>query len=152
MKKLIITLIAIAGAISVANAQVDVKAIGLRLGWDAEVSYQHPFGNSNRLEIDLGFGLQSNYIHANGVYQWVWDLSALAPGFNWYAGVGAGVGFASKVFQVGVVGDIGIEYNFNIPLQLALDWRPGLDYTSVSSNGSFGFGWEGFALGIRFKF
>jgi hypothetical protein len=53
-----------------------------------------------------------------GLYQWVWNIDG---GFNWYAGVGGGIGSWSydknDVEDSGsfilAAGDIGIEYNFS---------------------------------------
>ncbi|HQA74375.1 MAG TPA: hypothetical protein PLM64_06975, partial [Flavobacterium sp.] len=80
---------------------------------------------------------------------------------NWYAGVGAGVGSwsynksgqsASGTFIL-AAGDIGIEYNFDIPLQLSLDLRPEF-YLNNNGNNQFrenNFGPD-FGLGIRYRF
>ena len=75
--------------------------------------------------------------------------------FNFYAGPGAQIGFYGSKddddnsvtkMGLGVVGQIGMEYNFSLPLSLSLDWRPGISLTGG------GFGWQGFALGIRYRF
>lgn len=153
-KKILVIAIVAMGFWGAVNAQVDTRNIGLRLTSGAEVSYQQPLGSSNRLELDLGLTLDKNYDIFNlaGVYQWVWDLSALTEGFNWYAGAGAAVGLwsasHSTELNVGVLGQIGIEYNFsNIPLQLSLDYRPQLDL--LHDAGFYGYG---VALGVRYKF
>lgn len=153
MKKLIFTLALAVSLVGAVSAQVDGKAIGLRFGglygYGAEVSYQHPLGNANRLELDLGlnhygFGL-------SGVYQWVWNLSSLSDGFNWYAGVGANVGsysyYTSNKLNVGILGQIGLEYNFNIPLQLSLDYRPGFFFLD-----GFYPSYDGICLSARYRF
>ena len=121
------------------------NALGVRLGYGGEVSYQHSLGSYNRLEVDAGWN--SKYLGLAGVYQWVWDLSALGDGFKWYAGVGAVLGIYEDDFALGAAGNIGIEYNFNIPLQISLDYRPtfylipGTDFCST-----------GVGLGIRYRF
>jgi hypothetical protein len=78
-------------------------------------------------------------------------LSALADGFNWYAGIGASAGYYSYYGYSGVpisiLGQVGIEYNFNIPIRLSLDYRPAFQI----SNGSSFIG-DGIALGIRYRF
>ena len=159
MKKIIFTLALVVSMVSVLKAQEDNKAIGLRLGsgfgGGAEISYQQPLSKDNRLEVDLG--LNSWGFGLNGVYQWVWDLSDLADGFNWYAGVGAGIGsynfnYATNThspsdFSIGVLGQIGIEYRFEIPLTLSLDYRPGI-YLVPSLNGSY----DGICIGARYRF
>ena len=159
MRKIIFILALIVSMVSVLEAQEDNKAIGLRLGsgfgGGAEISYQQPLSKDNRIELDLG--LNSWGFGLNGVYQWVWDLSDLADGFNWYAGVGAGIGsynfnyvndnHGPSDLSIGVLGQVGIEYRFEIPLTLSLDYRPGI-YLVPSFNGSY----DGICLGARYRF
>ncbi len=135
------------------------KAIGLRLGagayTGAEISYQTPF-MGERLEANLGLAAGDGYSSAavTAVYQWLFPIE---NGFNWYAGFGPGVAIGSyknangdfeSKFNLGVAGNLGIEYNFDqVPLQLSLDTRPmfNLLYDSTGSLLYFG-------LGIRYKF
>lgn len=159
MKKIFLTFALVVSTLSAINAQADNKAIGLRLGGGfgggAEISYQQPLDQTNRLEVDLG--LNSWGFGLNGIYQWVWDLSDLGDGFNWYAGVGAGVGtynfnygndiHANRDFSIGVLGQVGLEYKFEIPLTLSLDYRPGIFFVP-SFNGSY----DGICLGARYRF
>lgn len=159
MKKIILTLALVVSLVGTLLAQADNKAIGVRLGsgfgYGAEISYQQPLSKANRLEVDLG--LNSWGFGLNGVYQWVWDLSDLADGFNWYAGVGAGIGSYNFKFNsfpnnpsnlsVGVLGQVGIEYKFEIPLTISLDYRPGI-YVVPSFQGSY----DGICLGARYRF
>ncbi len=162
MKKIIITLaivISMAGASTVQAG--GGSTIGLRLGYPTEISYQMGINNANRLELGLGFrsygyAYNSNYalFSLSGIYQWVWDLSAVGNGFNWYAGFGASVGYYSysylnygySGFPVSILGQVGIEYNFNFPLRVSLDYRPGFQIT----NGA-GFIYDGVALGLRYR-
>lgn len=151
-----------------AEAQDRKNAIGLRLGdndgFGGEVSYQRYLNSGNRLEFDLGWRDSEYYdaVKLVGLYQWVWNIEG---GFNWYAGVGAGVGTwsidddrfdndfrgrdDSGAFGL-VAGDIGIEYNFDFPLQLSLDFRPEL-YFSGDDFREDNFGPD-IALGVRFRF
>lgn len=153
MKKLLLTLAVVFCTVSAANAQVSGNTIGLRLGYGAELSYQHALSDASRLELNLGLSsLNFNYLSLNvsGIYQTVYAIDGV-QGLNWYWGVGAALGVYSKSFQVGVLGDLGIEYNFpQIPLSLSLDWRPGLYFVT----GGYGlyFGWEGICLGVRYRF
>ena len=159
MRKMILTLALVVSMIGALSAQTDGKAIGLRLGggfgYGAEISYQQPLNKVNRLEVDLG--LNSWGFGLNGVYQWVWDLSDLADGFNWYAGVGAGIGSYNfnyvnnqntpSDFSIGVLGQVGIEYQFEIPLTLSVDYRPGI-FVVPSFHGSY----DGICIGARYRF
>ncbi|QOD60503.1 hypothetical protein H9I45_14335 [Polaribacter haliotis] len=135
-KTLLIIGLIVAGAFS-ANAQdISKNAIGLRLGdndgFGGEISYQRALGDNNRLEIDLGLRDNKNYdgFKATAIYQWVWNIDG---GFNWYAGVGGGLGNYSSKSDNGnfsetfvfAAGDVGIEYNFpTAPILLSLDLRP----------------------------
>lgn len=151
MKKIILTLALIAGMISAANAQVDGKAIGLRFGAGTEISYQHPMGDANRLELDLGYGSWS-VLGVTGVYHWVKDLSSVTDGLNWYIGPGVSLGYNSvwSGLNIGVTGQIGAEYTFNFPLQLSLDYRPTI-YVIKPSGSPFG-AYDGICLSARYKF
>jgi hypothetical protein len=131
------------------------NTLGLRLGdndgFGTEISYQRALNDDNRLEVNLGWRNNKNQsaVKLSGVYQWVWDID---NGFNWYAGVGGGIGSWSYVNTKSTVifaaGNIGIEYNFDFPLQLSLDLRPEL-YFSNQIKSDFG---PDFGLGIRYKF
>ncbi len=156
MRKIIFAITLMMCTVGALNAQKMDQAIGIRFGYGGEISYQQPLGNANRLELDLG--LNAYGFGLSGVYQWVWDLSSLADGFNWYAGVGAGIGsynfarnsdfrYQNTVLNVGILGQIGMEYNFDIPLQLSLDWRPGF-FLLNSSYPSF----DGICLAARYRF
>ncbi len=163
MKKLILVAIAFIGFTAFMNAQeISDNAIGLRLGdsdgFGAEVSYQRALGSNNRLEVDLGWRDGKNYdgFKLTGLYQWVWQLDG---DFNWYAGVGGGLGSFSFNNNNGndftdtfvfAAGDIGIEYNFNIPLLISLDFRPEIGFgDEVYDNNDLDFD---IALGIRYQF
>ena len=73
------------------------------------------------------------------MYQWVYNLDG---NFNWYVGAGGGLGsFDGKKSLDGVndtffyaAGDIGIEYAFDIPLLLSLDFRPELGFGNDNLN------------------
>ena len=160
MKKLILLFAVFATFTFAAGAQeIADNAIGLRLGDDdgfgAEISYQRALGDNNRLELDLGIRSGNNYdgFKLTGLYQWVWHLDG---SFNWYAGAGGGVGSYSVDVPGGedfddtflfVAGDVGIEYNFDIPLQLSLDIRPELGFGDFRDDVGIDL-----ALGIRYQF
>ncbi|WP_446751498.1 hypothetical protein, partial [Tenacibaculum sp. L6] len=144
-----------------ANAQeISDNAIGLRLGdgdgFGAEISYQRKLSDNNRLELDLGLRSGNGYdgFKLAGLYQWVWQLDGR---FNWYAGVGGGVGsysFDSPLSNgddsetfIFAAGDVGIEYNFDIPLMLSLDVRPEFGFGDYRDDLDFDI-----ALGIRYQF
>jgi len=166
MKKVFFTAILIVGVTFASQAQTISKhAIGLRLGggngYGAEISYQHALGDNNRLELDLGWRNDKNFdaFKLAALYQWVCNIEG---GFNWYAGIGGGVGSIkdNRIFDnnnnnkdgafVFAAGDIGIEYNFDIPLLISLDFRPEIGfYGDEYPLNSFS---PDIALGIRYQF
>lgn len=155
MKKLIFT-IALALCISSGLfAQAEGSTIGLRFGYPTEVSYQKGLNSTNRIELGAGFRSYAGYyttLSVSGVYQWVKDLSSLADGMAWYYGGGASIGFNSysskAYFPVTILGQIGIQYDFNIPLRLSLDWRPGFQF--LGHHYTNGFVGDGVCLGVRY--
>ena len=162
MKKIILSAFMLLGLAFATQAQdISKNALGLRLGdndgFGGEVSYQRGLGDNNRLELDLGWR-NSKHVDAMklvGLYQWVWNIDR---GFNWYAGVGGGVGSWSYDNKYGdgsgtillAAGDLGIEYNFDIPIQISLDLRPEFYFNSNDyREDNFG---PDVALGIRYRF
>jgi hypothetical protein len=167
MKRLLLSAFMLVAVAFSAEAQDKKNAIGLRLGdndgFGGEVSYQRWLDTNNRLEFDLGWRDSRYYdaVKLAALYQWVWNIDG---GFNWYAGVGGGLGTweydrddlpgwydgddDSGTFAF-VAGDIGIEYNFPFPLQLSLDFRPELYFGDDFREENFG---PDIALGVRFRF
>ncbi|MGB7394730.1 MAG: hypothetical protein WA913_10080 [Pricia sp.] len=167
----IILLVGICASFSVATAQeISDNAIGLRLGdsdgFGAEISYQRLLGRYTRAEIDLGYrdSREHDAIKLTGLYQWVHSIDR---GFNWYYGFGAGIGSVDFEpvlnennpnvieeldggFFALFAGDIGIEYNFDIPVLVSLDIRP--EYGVVGfANFDNRFNFD-IALGVRYQF
>ncbi|HMB99902.1 MAG TPA: hypothetical protein VKN14_02590 [Flavobacteriaceae bacterium] len=159
MKKLFLLAIAVLGFAYTSGAQnVSPNALGLRMGgsdgFGAEISYQRGLSTNNRLEFDLGWRSGSNYdgFKLTGLYQWVMLLDG---NFNWYVGAGGGlVSFSGRDeldgrdnTSVFIAGDIGIEYDFEIPLLISLDFRPEFGNNDFTDNTLFDI-----ALGIRYQF
>jgi hypothetical protein len=153
MKRLLLFIAVISIGV-LASAQISSKALGARLyGGDnfsgAELSFQKGLNDRNRLELDASFGFRSDNsrVALFGIYHWVWNL---AGGFNWYIGPGASLMYDSydndSYVNVGVGGQIGIEYNFrDLPILVSLDARPMWDFLGDVN----GLGWGG-ALGLRY--
>jgi hypothetical protein len=167
MKKIILSAFMLIGLAFSAQAQdISKNALGLRFGdnggFGGELSYQRALSSNNRLELDLGWRNRSNFnnnayddnaIKLTGLYQWVWNIDG---GFNWYAGVGGGLGSYSYDNNgtsyndtfVFAAGDIGIEYNFDIPLLISLDFRPEIGGNGYYKN-NYG---SDVALALRYQF
>ena len=157
MKKALLVMIAVIGLGFAANAQNN--AIGLRLGYGNEISYQTAMG-ANRLELDLGsldallYHYSWNFLSLTATYQWTFGLPV--DGLGWYVGPGAMGGFYLSDdsdysgLNIGIGGIIGLDYKFNgLPLQLSLDARP--MYAVVHPKYFNGIGYSA-AFGVRYTF
>jgi hypothetical protein len=179
MKKILLSAIVLIGLAFSAQAQnISKNAIGLRIGdndgFGAEVSYQRKLSEGNRLELDLGLRNRSYYNRGHdyyydtsavklvGLYQWVWNING---GFNWYAGVGGGIGSynnrGNRVDNYGyadsgifglAAGDIGVEYNFDFPLQISADFRPEVGFGDYYDNNNLGVFGPDVAIAARWRF
>jgi hypothetical protein len=125
MKKIFLFFGVFFAAIVSANAQEILKnVIGLRLanndGFGSEISYQRKLKEHTRLEVNLGTRDGFRDLKLVALHEWVWNLE---ENFNWYAGFGSGICDASgtSIFASGV---LGVEYQFEIPLLISLDYRP----------------------------
>ena len=148
MKKVLAILLGVLAFAAVASAQP--RALGVRGGWNGniggEVSYQHSLG-SNFAEFDLG--MWGNGFSLVGVYDIIF---ANAGAVNFYIGPGAQLQVGKVEDTVAwagaVVGQLGFEVETGIPLNISLDWRP----SCWLLGGHPFFAWQGFALGLRYRF
>jgi len=172
MKKIIITLAIFIGSIAAVTAQP--RAIGLRLGYFLEASYQHSISDKGFLQIDAGTAWFSS-----GTATLTYNHIVLEPNINWGkmclsvgGGVGGGYywGFASRYYGyygygwrygwAGVAPIVQFAFTFPFPLQVAVDYRPNLgvriygkDYDYYSSR--IGFNINGLfdaAFSVRYAF
>lgn len=140
MKKIIMIAAMVLGFAVAASAQP--KALGLRVGYGAELSYQHNVGE-NFIEADLGLESFKN-LGVAATYNF--NIAQFGEGFNFYAGPGIGLGMG-ETLSVGIAGQAGIEYNFaEAPVQLSLDVRPYFDFVGVGLVGWYPH------LGLRYRF
>ncbi|PKV51189.1 putative outer membrane protein [Aquimarina sp. MAR_2010_214] len=146
---------------NIQSQEISEHTIGLRIsegdGFWAEASYQNALSSKTRMEIGLGVQGKRNYnaIKLTGTYQWVFNIN---EGLNWYVGPGIGGGLVDfdtnatrndDLTTFGfVTGDIGIEYNFDFPLVVSLDFRPEIYFDSYTNDDIiFNFG-----VSARYKF
>ena len=151
MKKIIIAAALVLGFAAAASAQP--RALGVRIGNGGEISYQHSLG-SNFLEVDGGLGLGlidgTFNVGATGIYNFM--ISEFGNGFGFYAGPGAGVGLALgdvNYLALSAAGMVGIEYNFNFPLQISLDFR---QHIGIGFSGNGIWAPSSIGLGLRYQF
>ena len=148
MKKIILIAAMVLGFAVAATAQP--RALGVRIGNGGEISYQHTLGN-NFLEVDGGLGIFNGInIGATGIYNFM--ISEFGNGFGFYAGPGAGVGLALgevNYLALSAAGMVGIEYNFNFPLQISLDFR---QHIGIGFSGNGIWAPSSIGLGLRYQF
>lgn len=156
MKKSFIIIAVIIMSYLSLNAQDYKTSLGLRAGYPYGLTIKHFMGKYNAVEGILasnwgGFVATALFENEN----WTGHY----PGFNWYWGLGAHVGFwdaganrwVNSTYSgsvIGVDGVLGLEYTFDeIPLNLALDILPSLNLIGTT-------GWDGIwgGLSIRYVF
>ncbi|MFD2185320.1 outer membrane beta-barrel protein [Aquimarina celericrescens] len=146
-----------------AQESLSKNAIGLRLGDEddtglgLEATYQRLVSSDNRVEIDFGWrnedagGLDFDLYKLTGLYHWMFGIN---KGLYWYVGPGASLRYLTfdsdavdSEFDVFIAGNVGIEYNFAIPLQLSFDIRPEFGITDDTDDLEIDWG-----LSVRYKF
>lgn len=136
----------------------DVKAqsnweIGVRLGKGVDIDATIPLSAKPRLHAAAYFDNHSGPDSAfnfglGGYFDWMFSIEGQngATGLKVYPGVGPEIYFGNE-FNFGIAGDFGIEYSFDFPLTVGLDWRPGVILTNNS-----GFHSGNWGLTARFRF
>jgi hypothetical protein len=166
MKRFFLALLAVILLANFASAQLPEHSLGIRFGSvygiGTEVSYQHGLNSHNRVELNLGFSSDYEYINdfrhdynswaITGLYHWV---KPIGNGLNWYYGPGGKLGVWSNNLVYGsryengiflaADGDVGIEYCFPSGIQLSLDARPELGLINHGSGFNLG-------LAVRYQF
>jgi hypothetical protein len=151
MKKIIIVAALVLGFAAAAAAQP--RAIGLRGGYGAELSYQHTMG-ANFVEADLGLVMDGLNVAATYNFMIAQPQWTDRGEWGFYAGPGAAVGLGlgeNSHLNVAVAGQVGLEYTFWFPLQLSIDLRPQLGLGFADKATMYFGGWCP-ALGVRYKF
>lgn len=152
MKKFILIIVSVF-ALS-ASIYAQPRAIGIRGGYGAEVSYQHSFVDQFG-ELDLGWSPLG--VNVAAAYDFIF---ASTGNFNFYVGPGAQLTiFATKGeneehvsgLNLGVLAQLGAEFQCpGVPINISLDWRPVVNFFGVGS--SRGFCGNYAALGVRYRF
>jgi len=99
------------------------------------------------MEYDLGINFgEADWVSLAAIYQWHWCIDG---GFGCYAGPGAmaSLTFDDPQLGIGVGGQLGIDYQFDIPIQISLDIRPMWNFLGYVH----GINW-GASFGIRYAF
>ena len=157
MRKILLVIAATLAFAAVAVAQP--KAIGLRLGnYGVDVSYENYAGENDFLEFELGMDnvFNTDAFHLDGVYNFMIAHPDFTAEGQWgiYVGPGASVavwdnGKNENVVYAGLLGNVGLEYIFDFPLQVSFSFRPRLMFGDgkIRRNGLLTLG-----LGVRYMF
>lgn len=174
MKKIFTTLVILAAFATVSFAQP--RAIGGRVGSYTEFSYQHSI--TDGMYVDLTAGIANFWnswgaLDVTAAFDWTFNIKGI---WNWFVGPVAGVGFGYgsnyryysnkgyydtyyyynepyMPFRLNIGGQIGFEWQFGIPLNLTVDWRPTMNVLGFMNphypkwSGLYNFG-----VGLRYRF
>ena len=177
-----------------AAAAAQPRAAGLRIGATGlDATYQHTMQHNQFIEgnVGLDFGYSGNGkpgFKATATYNFIWARPAWTETGSWalYAGPGLSlgavndmavhkigkerVGYTDGGFMIAIAAQVGLEYNFDFPLQLSVDVRPyfGLHASdgkyhnpitqeTIKSNSTIGFYDNGImglipTLSVRYRF
>lgn len=143
MKKHIILFFVLLGAFTVeSQAQDYSRAIGLRGGLGANVTYKQFVSSQSAFEVLGGFYFGD--VYGSVVFEVHNDFRNPVRGLTWYWGLGGSVLLASGGIGVGGLGAIGLDYSFgDIPLNISLDWMP---HIYIVGGRGFEAGGGGFSL------
>ena len=126
MKKIILVAALVLGFAAAAAAQP--RAVGVRLGYGVEATYQHTVGSANFVEANLGLN-DFTTLNVAATYNWMLAKPQWTDRGEWgvYAGAGAAVGL-HKALYVGVAGQLvlsthsGSHFSFQLTSDHSSDW------------------------------
>ena len=165
MKKLLISLVALLSLSFAAQAQDYDFTAGVRVGYGAaftlEASGQVFVNDINRIEVDLGMRFSRNTSVKDIYYPygpilttaWHWHWF-LAGGFGVYGGPALQFSLpAWHHFSMGAGAQVGLDYQFDAPFQISVDFRPIYNFFGPfhGYNGKQGFD-PNVAIGLRYAF
>ncbi len=142
MKKLLLAIILFAGISQFTQAQEVGIRFGDAIGGNYAVDAVFGMSGFSRIHADVSFG--NDGVGVEALYDFY--TQPLGQGFDWYIGAGP-TAFLGDPFVLGVSGELGLEYHFNIPLAIGVDWRPTF---IIVEDTDFEAGWFGF--NVRYVF
>lgn len=128
---------------SYSTAQTNWEA-GVRFGDAFGIDATIPIAAAPRLHPALYFG---NSLGLATYFDWMFSLDGGPEGLKFYPGVGPEI-YIGDNLNVGIAGNFGVEYSFDFPLTIALDWRPGF---VITDNMNFHSGNWGICVRYRFS-
>jgi hypothetical protein len=142
MKKILFTILVLGGLFQFSQAQEVGIRFGDAFGGHYAVDGVFGLGQFSRIHADVSFG--DNGVGVDALWDFLYQ--PLGTGFNWYVGAGPST-YLGDPFSLGVSGEIGLEYHFDFPLAVGVDWRPTF---IIIEDTDFEAGWFGF--NIRYVF
>ncbi len=142
MRKIIIVLCLLVSG-TIANGQEIGVRFGDAIGGNVAVDMVLSIGDFSRVHADVSFG---SGLGIEALYDMIYRPLGEAEGFYWYVGVGPFIDIDDP-FQMGVSGEIGLEYRFDFPLVIGADYRPSFRIVEDTD-----FLWDGFGLNVRWDF
>ncbi|TVL96567.1 MAG: outer membrane insertion C- signal [Candidatus Brocadia sp. WS118] len=140
MKKIMLLWLLLLG-ITLVNAQEIGARFGDISGGNVAVDAVFSTAKFSRVHADVSFG---DGVGIDFLYDFFYKPFG-NEAFDWYVGLGP-YSFLGDPFQLGLVGEIGLEYHFQgIPIAIGGDWRP---FFRIIDNTDFG--WGGFGFNVRF--
>ena len=142
MKKLIAIGVILFNVVLVCNGQSNWE-LGGRFGNDFALDMTIPLSKEPRLHGAVYF---EKNIALGAYFDWMFGLEGGPTGLKFYPGVGPELYFYNGL-DIAAAGDFGVEYSFDFPLTIGIDWRPNLMITNKMKFGSSNWG-----LTARFRF
>ncbi len=171
LKNIVVIMLCVFGMCQGLQAQAPYKhSIGVTVGNFEALSYKTFLANHLALQLDLGYKytyaadrygsfyvptveLNPNLMYeghfTKGLYGFLGGGVSL--GYSWITAHAYYVHFHSDYGKFGVNGILGLEYKFNIPLTLQLDFRPGYGMLFDNDVRANYFDWSA-NLGVRYTF
>jgi hypothetical protein len=117
--------------------------IGGRFGDDFALDFTIPLSKAPRLHGAVYF---DNNISLGTYFDWMFALEGGPTGLKFYPGVGLELYFNNGL-DIAAAGDFGVEYSFDFPLTIGIDWRPHFMLTN-----SMKFNSDNWGVMARFRF
>lgn len=142
MKKLLFLSAIIVASLTTAQAQ----EVGIRFGEgvnNVAVDGIFSTGKFSRIHADVSFG---DGVGVDLLWDFMYRPVGDVQGLDWYVGAGPSL-WLGDPFGLGAAGEVGIEYHFDFPMAIGVDWRPTfwiLEDTNFSA--------DSFGLNIRYVF
>lgn len=106
------------------NAQSNWEA-GIRFGETFSLDATIPLAITPRLHPAIYFGYN---LGLATYFDWMFSMEGGPKGLKFFPGVGPEI-YLGDYLNVGIAGNFGVEYLFDFPLTISLDWRPGFVIT-----------------------